>query len=123
MVEDLVGPHVESSTYCSLKYLALYATNPLVFTIALPVYELLIYPIIYKYVLPMTNRVGIGIFLAVLAVVASLIIAVLMRKADSMCLFYHTNSSVGLSVWVLMVPLLLSSFGEMLIFIPGKSYM
>ena len=121
MVENLVGPHIESTTNCSLKYLALYATNPLVFSIALPVYELVIYPIIYKYVLPMTNRVGIGIFLAVLAVVVSLIIAVLMRKSDSTCLFYHTNSSVGLPVWVLMVPLLLSSFGEMLIFIPGMS--
>jgi len=121
VVEDLVEPHVESTTNCPLKYLALYATNPLVFTIALPVYELVIYPIIYKYVLPMTNRVGIGIFLAVLAVVVSLIIAVLMRKSDSTCLFYHTNSSVGLPVWVLMVPLLLSSFGEMLIFIPGMS--
>ena len=78
------------------------------------------YPLIHKYVLPMTNRIGIGILLAILALVASLVIAIVVRKTDNECLFYHSSNAIELDVWVFSLPLLLSSFGEMLIFIPGN---
>lgn len=117
----LIGPHVHSQ-YCSLKYLIINATNPLVFIVALPVYELVIYPIIYKYVLPMARRVGIGFLLGMLAVVASLVISLLVRVKQSKltCVFYESEDEFSIHEWTLLVPLLVSSFAEMLVFIPGK---
>lgn len=98
------------------------ALNPLVFVIALPVYELVIYPIIHKYILSMPKRVGIGFSLGLLAVVTSLVLSVVIRvrHSDLTCSFYTTEDKFHIPNILLSVPILVSSFAEMLVFIPGK---
>lgn len=116
----LIGPHVQSH-YCHLDYLTVNALNPLVFVIALPVYELVIYPLIHKWILPMTKRVGIGFGLGLLAVVATLVVSVVIRvrQRPLTCSFYTSEDTYHIHSLLLTVPVLVSSFAEMLVFIPG----
>ena len=118
----LIGPQVQSQN-CHLKYLVVNATNPLVFIIALPVYELVVYPLIHKYILSMSSRVGIGYLLGLVTVVGSLVVSLLAHKKGSelQCTFYASEEQLDVSEWSLLVPLLVSSFGEMLVFIPGEA--
>lgn len=119
----MVGPRVQSQN-CHLNYITINALNPLVFVVALPVYELVMYPIIHKYILSMTKRVGIGFSLGLLAVVASVVLSVVIhvRHSSFTCSFYTTDheDTVPIPDMLLSVPLLVSSFAEMLVFIPGK---
>lgn len=116
----MIGPHVQSK-YCHLNYLAVNALNPLVFIIVLPAYELAIYPLIHKYILPMTKRVGIGFGLGLLAVVATLLVSVLIRVHSTITCSFYTNEDIyDIHSLLPTVPILVSSFAEMLVFIPGK---
>lgn len=120
-VQYLIGPRVEPQD-CHLNYLTVNGLNPLVFIIALPAYELLIYPLIHKYILPMTKRVGIGFGLGLLAVLATLLINVLihMKHSKLTCSFYTTEDMYHIHNLLPTIPILVSSFAEMLVFIPGK---
>ena len=115
----LIGPHLYAK-HCQLNYLVVYVSNPLVFVLALPVYELVVYPAIHKYVLPMMHRIGIGYFLGLVAVVASIAFSFIGRDSNQTCVFFTSDDRINLREWMVFLPILISSFAEMLVFIPGK---
>ena len=113
----LVGPHLHANR--CLNFLIIHASNPLVFVLALPVYELVVYPAIHKCILPMMHRVGIGYCLGILAVIASIAFSFIGRCSNQTCLFFTSEDRINLGEWMVFLPILISSFAEMFVFIPG----
>ena len=125
VITYLVGPHLlhaQGAQHCQLNYFIIYASNPLVFVVAIPVYELVVYPVIHKYILPMMHRIGIGYFLGLLAVMVSIVFSFIGRKSEHTCVFFNNDDRIKLSdrEWMVLLPILVSGFAEMLVFIPGK---
>ena len=120
----LVGPHLllhaQRAQHCQLNYFIIYASNPLVFVVALPVYELVVYPVIHKYILPMMHRIGIGYFLGLLAVMVSIVFSFIGRHSKHTCVFFKGDDRINLKEWMVFLPILVSGFAEMLVFIPSK---
>ena len=114
----MIGPNWRPQS-CYLNYFIVTATNPLIFIIALPVYELVVYPVVYKYMLPMASRIGVGFLLGLFSIVFSMIIYALPERSP--CILYTTDHP-GLNVheWMVVVTLFLSTFAEMLVYIPSK---
>ena len=115
----LIGPHL-SAKICHISYLVISVSNPLVFIIALPIYELIVYPVIHKYVLPMARRVGVGYLLGLLALLMAIVVSLLGRDSRFTCVFYWSEENIDIREWMIFLPILVSSFAEMLVFIPGK---
>jgi peptide/histidine transporter 3/4 len=121
----LVGPpllHAQRAQHCQLNYFIINASNPLVFVVALPVYELVVYPVIHKYVLPMMHRIGIGYFLGLLAVMVSIVFSFIGRHSKHTCVFFNNDDRIHLSEWMVLLPILVSGFAEMLVFIPAYEF-
>ena len=118
-LSTLVGPHLPADR-CPLTYFVLNVANPLIFAVVLPLHELVVYPVFHKYILSMMRRAVVGYVLGVAAVIGATVVASVSSR--SFCSFFTEQGEFsGLHEWMVFVPILVSTFSEMLIFIPGKS--
>ena len=115
----LIGPHLRAQQ-CHLSYFVVNISNPLVIVLALPVYELVIYPLFHKHILPMMHRVGIGYFLGLIAVMVSMVFSFIGRDSKHTCVFFTSEDIINLREWMVLLPILVASFAEMLVYIPSK---
>lgn len=112
---------------CTARHMITELMYPLVITLVIPFYELVIYPLFRNYVPRMMKRIAIGMVLMALALVGLLVLDSVghAQNGGAVCMLYHTHGnstplvSIGIRM-VYMIPfIILMAFGELLTFIPG----
>ena len=99
------------------------AANPLVIIVSIPLYELALFPVFHKYVLPMLKRIGVGMTVTLFGIlcISTMDIVGHVQTYSAGCMFYegHSDRISQDSRW-LVFPVCLEAFGEMLVVIPSK---
>ena len=97
------------------------------FFFSVPFYEFILFPLIRNYVPTMMKRIGVGMFVLVLALLYLVLMDGLSHHFTThstvRCLFYavdNASAKVDLSPELLILPAILLGVGEMLTLIPSK---
>ena len=128
---DHTNPPHSGVHLCSGQTLIANAVNPLTFALLIPLYEFIIFPFFYRLILAMLRRIGWGMIVYFLGIIILMLLDIIGHRQDSTaeCLFYkslnHTapDLMLNLDTRLLILPIAMMSFGEFLVFIPGKSPM
>lgn len=121
-------PHAHSLlSNCTIRHSISMLVYPMVFTLFIPFYEILVHPFFRKYVPRMKIRVLAGMICMFLSTAGMLIIdAIGHSREPSVCMMfrtpYHSDTLLHLDVSMLyVIPMvILMGLGEMLTFISGE---
>lgn len=119
-------PSGDHPLHCSTNFFISNAVNLIVYTVLIPVYEFIVYPLFRRYVLTMLKRIGLGMMIAVVAVFIFFVLDLVGHHEHSSveCMFYwneNPETQLHLDPRWLLLPIVLMSLGEFLVFIPGMA--
>ena len=108
---------------------SLITSENLIMLLAIPIYELLIYPAVRNYTPPIMKRIGIGILIDIAAVLSALILDWYMNLNKtsndgqfSQCIFEHNITAGSTPSALAAIPMVLDATAELLVTIAGMHY-
>ena len=110
---------------CTNEYLVTNSVSIVTFTLCIPLYEFLVYPLLRNYIPPTKVRIALGFIVSLLGLSALLAIDVAghlhaVSPDSSVCMFYDADKGQGkieIHPLLLIPVIIVMAFGEMLVFI------